>query len=616
MKLDKILDQLGALDKNSFIKVIDTIVASKPKNSKHIDEQLKSFDNVLKNAESKNISSIFDLVQEEFINGIKTEFLETSSQLDIVIDILIRDGRNILKIDWFSRLYENEVKNIKNKTIQLMKEIEDEKSEISPERKRDYLIYRSCLETAFKNDLLNNRDAKITSEELSILICLAKQLDLSQEEVKLINYSVIPIKKIEIDELINSLKNIGVLFFMKKTNTIYVADEVVSALRKVREKELADKYLKRILKSFREPQINLIARKHNIDRKLSVEEKLNEIIKEGVSIYTIFSTAIHKDGTTLNEKKKFFTEFCEKSLNIESIKGLTLDDKIASLLDYFEQLEKDDKVSISHDGYQKLMIDLAETLPKLNAQIKKEFEFQQDNVLDSNFLLDFNLKPQDILETISDEDLLQFCVSKEIKQRGDKIQNILDSYKDSKNILLENYVNIAYRNLNELKESGIQIKEAELGLKFEELTKILFENLGFNVDDKLKKRINTSKDMMDILINLDNDEIIIVECKTSKESGYNKFSSVSRQLKSYYDQASKNNLKVVKSLLIAPEFSDEFINECELEFDLNLSLMTADSLLKIAEGFKLANKHSQFPYKLIMRDVLINHERIIKALLK
>lgn len=616
MKLDKILDQLGALEKNSFIKVVDTIVASKPKNAKQIDDVLKTFDNVLKNAESKSISSIFELVQDEFIDGIKSEFLETSSQLDIVIDILIRDGRNILKMDWFSRLYENEIKNIKTKTTQLMREIEDEKSDISPERKRDYLVYKACLETAFKNDLGNNRDAKITSEELSILVCLAKQLDLSQEEVKLINYSVVPIKKIEIDELINSLKNIGVIFFMKKTNTIFVADEVVASLRRVREKELADKYLKRILKSLREPQINLIARKHNIDRKLTSDEKLHEIIKEGISVHTIFGSAIHKDGTSLNEKKKFFTEFCEKNLNLTGIKGQTLEDKINHLLGYFEQLEKDDKVSISHDGYQKLMIDLGAILPKLNTQLKKEFEFQQENVLDSNFLLDYNLKPQDILETISDEDLSLFCSAREIKLRGDKIQNILDSYKDSKNILLENYVNIAFRDLNRLKEAGIQIKEAELGLKFEELTKSIFENLGFHVDEKLKKKINTNKDMMDILINLDNNEVIIVECKTSKESGYNKLSAVSRQLKAYYDQASKNNLKVVKSLLIAPEFSDEFINECELEFDLNLSLMTAESLLKIAEGFKHANKHTQFPYKLIMRDVLINHERIIKALLK
>lgn len=612
MKLDKILDQLGALEKNSFIKVVDTIVASKPKNAKQIDDVLKTFDNVLKNAESKSISSIFELVQDEFIDGIKSEFLETSSQLDIVIDILIRDGRNILKMDWFSRLYENEIKNIKTKTTQLMREIEDEKSDISPERKRDYLVYKACLETAFKNDLGNNRDAKITSEELSILVCLAKQLDLSQEEVKLINYSVVPIKKIEIDELINSLKNIGVIFFMKKTNTIFVADEVVASLRRVREKELADKYLKRILKSLREPQINLIARKHNIDRKLTLDEKLHEIIKEGISVHTIFGSAIHKDGTSLNEKKKFFTEFCEKNLNLTGIKGQTLEDKINHLLGYFEQLEKDDKVSISHDGYQKLMIDLGAILPKLNTQLKKEFEFQQENVLDSNFLLDYNLKPQDILETISDEDLSLFCSAREIKLRGDKIQNILDSYKDSKNILLENYVNIAFRDLNRLKEAGIQIKEAELGLKFEELTKSIFENLGFHVDEKLKKKINANKDMMDILINLDNNEVIIVECKTSKESGYNKFSAVSRQLKAYYDQASKNNLKVVKSLLIAPEFSDE----CELEFDLNLSLMTAESLLKIAEGFKHANKHTQFPYKLIMRDVLINHERIIKALLK
>ena len=35
-----------------------------------------------------------------------------------------------------------------------------------------------------------------------------------------------------------------------------------------------------------------------------------------------------------------------------------------------------------------------------------------------------------------------------------------------------------------------------------------------------------------MLVNIEeNDEMIIIECKTVKESGYNKFSSVSRQLK-------------------------------------------------------------------------------------
>ena len=51
--------------------------------------------------------------------------------------------------------------------------------------------------------------------------------------------------------------------------------------------------------------------------------------------------------------------------------------------------------------------------------------------------------------------------------------------------------------------------------------------------------------MIDILLNLDNNEVIIVECKTSKERGYNKFSTVSRQLKSYQNLALKNDLRIV-----------------------------------------------------------------------
>ena len=104
-----------------------------------------------------------------------------------------------------------------------------------------------------------------------------------------------------------------------------------------------------------------------------------------------------------------------------------------------------------------------------------------------------------------------------------------------------------------------------------------------------------------------------MECKSIKESGYNKFSSVFRQLKAYRDLATKNNYNVVKSLLIAPEFTDDFINECELEYELNLSLIEAESLIQILDAFK-TSKMSSLPYKLLMRDVLIQPERIIKAI--
>ncbi len=614
MKLEKILDKLGSLEKNSFIKIIDNIISRNPKNAKEIEKILSSSDKSLKTADNQNISNIFELITTEFIEHINSEFQEATSQLDILIDIIIRDGNCIMRQDWFSRLYENEIKNLKTKIKLLNSELENEKSELSDSRKRDYKIYKTCLSVAYNNDIDNNREAKITSDELSIILTLVKQLGLSQEETKLINYSILTPKKNEIQDVINNLKDLGIAFFSKKENTIYIADEVVRLLRKVRNKEVADKFYRRTLKIFREPIINQIAKNHNIDRKLTNSQKIEKIIKEGISFTEILSNDIYKEGITLTEKKKTLNELCEKNLNIQNLKGNTLEDKINSLIEYFENVEKDDKIGISLDGFDKMLTELIISLPKLNKNLKEQFELQDEHVLSASYLLDYNIKPRDILDLLEKPDITKFIKETGIKQRGDDISNILDHYKDVENLYLENYENVAYRNLNLLKENGISIKESELGVKFEELTKIIFKGLAFNVDEKLKNQIITQKDILDILINLGNNEIIIVECKTSKEKSYNKFSSVSRQLKSYQNLAIKNNLRIVKILLVAPEFSDDFIYDCEMDIEMNLSLLTASTLLKIHEAFK-SSKHVEFPH-LLFRDIVINEERIIKALSK
>jgi len=617
MKLEKILDNLGSLEKNSFIKIIDSIISKSPKNSKEIEKILSVSDKGLKSFDSQNIATIFGLIEEEFTENIKSEFVDTSSQLDILVDIITRDGNNIMKQDWFSRLYEFELKKLKKKIHELKISINSDKSDLSPERKRDYVIYQSCVNTAYLNDLSNNREPKITDDELSILLTLAKKLELSQEENKLINYMIVPVKQLDIDLIINNLKNIGVIFYSKKHNTIFVADEIVRILRKFRGKEIADKYLRRILRVLKTPEINLIAKRHNIERKLSTEEKAKEILKDGITLTSILTSEVYKDGTKITDKKKFVNEFWGKRLNIKSsLKGVTLEDKIANLITYFEIREKDEKVGISIDGYEKLLIELNETLPKLNKQIRDAFELQDEFVLKSDFLIDYNIKPRDILDLISEKEILDFCTERDIKNRGDRILNILDNYKDSENLYLENFENIGFRKYNELKENGISIKESEIGIKFEDLTKTILGKLGFNVDEKLRKTLNTKKDKIDIIVNLGNNELIIIECKTIKESGYNKFSSVSRQLKSYNSLAKKNGFEVRKLLLIAPDFSDDFVEDCELDVELDLSLLTASSLISILEGYKKSTKYKQFPYKLLMRDVLINADRIIKAISK
>jgi hypothetical protein len=614
MKLEKILDQLNSLEKNSFLKIIDSIISDNPKKTEQIDKILNIDSKDLKSVDNINISRIFDVVKDDFRKLIHKEFVHTTSQLDILTDILTKDGNCVMRQDWFGRLYEKEIKTLEVKLKTFMSYLQSENSEIDPLRLRDYNIYRECLKVAYYNDDRCNEDRKITSDEQSIIYTLGIQLELSQEEIKLINYSIIPISKLPIDKLINNLKTIGVIFFSKKTNTVFVAQEMVKLLRELRGKDIADKYYKRILKQLREAQINLVCKKHNIDWKQPVDLKIHEIISKGISLKNLLGNEIHKEGTFLNEKKKFINELNEKSFGIPNpTKGVSVEEKIQHLIDYFNDIESDEKVSISLDGYENLLVDLKKNIPEVSAIIRESFEFQEEDVMNLSFLLERNIKPRDIIELLSDELIKSFCENKGIKLRGDLIINILNSYMDTENLYLENYGNIASRRLLELKENGIQISDSEIGVKFEELTKVIFSKLGLNVDETLRKNINTKNDKADIVLNLGNNEIIIVECKSIKESGYNKFSSVKRQLKSYFEIAEKAGFKVVKSLLVAPDFSDDFINECELEYELNLSLLQASSLYSILEGFKASNK-SQFPYKLLMRDVLIKEDRILKAL--
>jgi len=614
MKLEKVLDNLNSFEKNSFLKNIDNLLADGPSNYKQIERILSDTSKDLKSVDSINISKVFGLLDNEFVEFVKGEFVNTTSQLDILIDLISREGNAIVKQDWFARLYEKELLMLKKKIKKFKLDLESDKSDISESRKRDYQIYKACLYTSYYNDLNNNLEKKITSDEQSILLTLSNGLGLSQEEVKLINYLIIPVEKQEIETVIGDLKALGIVFFSKKTNTIYVPDEMVRVLRKVRGKEVSIKFFRRVLRALREPQVNLICRNHGIDWKEPLDEKIKNIINEGISFSGILSEDLFKEGTSLTDRKKFFNELVEKKLKISSpIKGLVLEDKIANLISYFEEVERDEKVGISIDGYEKLVIDLLEVLPKFAKIVLNEYQFQDGTKITGDFLLDFNIKPRDILELLSPDDLMKFCEEKEIKTRGDLLENVLESYKDAENLFLENYENIGLRNLNDLKENGIAIKEAEVGLKFEELTKVIFSKLGFNVNEDLRKQLNTNKDKADIIIDMGNNEIMIVECKSVKENGYNKFSSVSRQLKSYAKQAQLNDYKVIKSLLISPDFSDEFIKECGLEYELNLSLIKASSLVTILEGFK-DSKHKKFPHNLLMRDVLIQEDRVLKAI--
>jgi hypothetical protein len=348
-----------------------------------------------------------------------------------------------------------------------------------------------------------------------------------------------------------------------------------------------------------------------------LEEKIHLILRGGLNFKQVIVDDIHKDNVSVTEKKKWLNEFWSNSLKITSpLKGSTIEEKTNSIIEFFEELNKDERIGISLDGYNRLVSDLEANINEFRSLFLTEFQLEDDFQLSGEALLNYNIKPRDVLDILNPIVLLEFGQSVGAKSRGNLIENILEFYTDTQNLFFEGYVDIANRDLNSIKDRGLKIKEAELGLIFEELTKQLFQELGFNVDEDLRKTLNTAKDKIDILINLGEKNLILVECKTSKDQGYNKFSAVSRQMISYKKVATTNGYSIIKTLLIAPDFSDDFINDTNSEMELNLSLISAFSLKQIRDYFKANKRHSSFPYILFMKDVIIQPERVIKALAK
>ena len=391
-------------------------------------------------------------------------------------------------------------------------------------------------------------------------------------------------------------------------------DEIVSVLRAIKGKEVADKHFRRLLRRLRDSQINLIAKKHSIPRALPRAQKIKLFINQGVGFREMIGSDIFKDGVGAAEKKSFLNTFIAKDLKISlGSKGVTVADKLQKLVEHFNQLDEDSTVGMSLDGYHLLLRDVSEKYPKLNAIIKEEFELQNEEVLSGDYLLDYNIKPRDILELIAEDELLKVCETLGIKSRGDCVHNILHAYKDTQSILIEHYELLANRDYKGLQAQGINIRETDIGLRFEEITAIIFDRLGLQVDRALKKAVSTAKDKVDIVIRNGETEVILVECKTSKNSGYTKFSSISRQIASYQRLLERKGYRVIKSLVVANDFTDDFVNACELEMSLNISLIKAPALLRIYNAFRNLPQNT-FPINSLMRDVVIDGTRVVKAL--
>jgi len=209
MKLLKVLETVNQIEKSSFLKILDGICIEKRSCAPDVERILSQGEGQLKNVGNKNIVSLFQMLKDCYKVHLNDKLEFDEYHLDILVDILSRDGNAKMSREWFQKLYKNELARVKGNIEAFEKQLAGEGSLIEPRRSRDYTIYQSCLRTAYENDALQNRDKRISWEERTVLNTLARCLDLSNEEVRWMTYTILPLVPLDVDIMIGNLKEAG-----------------------------------------------------------------------------------------------------------------------------------------------------------------------------------------------------------------------------------------------------------------------------------------------------------------------------------------------------------------------------------------------------------------------
>ncbi|MEI8633332.1 hypothetical protein P4S72_17270 [Vibrio sp. PP-XX7] len=96
--------------------------------------------------------------------------------------------------------------------------------------------------------------------------------------------------------------------------------------------------------------------------------------------------------------------------------------------------------------------------------------------------------------------------------------------------------------------------------------------------------------------------MIVGEVKSFKNGQFAKYSSTSRQVKAYVKRCESSGRRVAQVLIIAPAFSDDFIDAADMDTEINISLLEAEGLQKILSAYK-QRRHPNFSPKLLTKGV-------------
>ncbi|MFT5759270.1 MAG: hypothetical protein ACI9LM_004027 [Alteromonadaceae bacterium] len=612
MKLNQVLSSINQVEKSKFISCLDKLCSGAMHNDTQLAESINKIDGQIKNASGSEITALFSLLSSYFKKEIEEQIAMSGAQIGLLINILTRDGNCIARTSWIESLYSNELSNLNQSSKEIQVEIDSSLNDDEFSRGKTLSIYRDCLKVAFHNDEKINREAKISDDERSILNVLADRLNISIDEVSAIEHTIDPVPQNNALEGLNVLREMGVLFISRKSSEVYIADEIVAILNEIQGKELADKHTLRILRSLTDAELSNVL-KHYGKKVRGIErtDKIQTVIHSRIGIRHILNRDIFAANETQNQRKERLKALIsELDLNVEKI-GTTLDDRINVIINTLNQSTNDEFEALSAAGFKELYSTLQIHFPLFEKLLKSEFELEDSEVLDTDKLRNLSITPIDILYLLNNDEIKVVRDKMSLSKRGNARLLILESFANANDKLIENYATLAKRDLASLKAAGIEIAESEIGVKFEEITKEIFETLNLFVDEDIRKAINTAKDKADIIISLSDDDVIIGEAKTCKNGDFAKYSTTSRQVKAYVNRCENQGKRVAQVLIIAPSFSNDFIESAEMDTEVNISLLEAQGLKLIYDAFK-ARRNPKFSAKLLTKGGLLKAELIAK----
>jgi len=614
MKLNQVLSLVNQVEKSKFITSLDKLCLDAAKNNKALAKKIDNIDGQIKNASGSEITQLYFAVRDFYKVSVKEQILMNSAQTNLLVNILSRDGNCVARISWIESLYAKEWHILQSLAKELHAEIKASDIDSPNDRSKALSIYHACISEAYTNDTRNNRDSKITDDERGILNVLSTHLGLTTDECAALEHLVDTIPKDGVLEALNILRDMGVVFISKKRQEVFVPDEIVELLNEIQGKDSADKHRLRLLRTFSDAELSNVLKAHGRKiRGIDRADKIHTIIHSGLNARELLAADMHAPEDNQNQRKDRLKQLIA-DLEIDTDKlGTTLDERIHLIITSLANATEKEFDSLSASGFKELMKTLEEHFPTIVKVIKAQFELEENEVVDTEKLRALSITPYDILYLLSNDEVKTVRDSMGLSKRGNPRFSILECFANATDKLIDNYDLLAKRDVNALREVGADVAEADIGVKFEEVTKAIFEILDLNIDEEVRKEINTSKDKADIIISLSDDDIIIGEAKTCKSGDFAKYSTTSRQVKAYVSRAESLGKRVAQVLIIAPSFSDDFIESAEMDTEINISLLEAKGLKLILDAFK-SKRNPKFSAKLLTKGGLLKAELIAKTI--